>query len=92
MPSRFARWNTFRSIELSREGKPRPGVSTDECLYDVEEQGLQIETVVRECNAVSGGARLSRAGEAYCLGEEDGQGVGGERMEDRKHVLYQKRG
>jgi len=41
LPSQFAPWNSFKSVELSR-GEPRPGVNTDECLDDIEKHGFHI--------------------------------------------------
>lgn len=41
LPSRFAPWNTFKSIELNR-GVPQAGVNTDECLDDIEKYGFHI--------------------------------------------------
>jgi hypothetical protein len=42
LPSQFAPWNSFKSIELSRNGEPRPGVHTEECLSDIEKHGFHI--------------------------------------------------
>ena len=42
LPSQFAPWNPFKSIELNRAGEPTPGVNTDECLDDIEKYGFHI--------------------------------------------------
>jgi hypothetical protein len=42
LPSRFAPWSSFKSIELSRDGEPTPGVNAVECLDDIEKHGFHI--------------------------------------------------
>jgi hypothetical protein len=42
LPSQFSPWTVFKSIDLSRDGEPKPGVDTDECLGDIEEHGFHI--------------------------------------------------
>jgi hypothetical protein len=42
LPSQFAPWNAFKSIELRRGGESTPGVNADECLDDVEKYGFHI--------------------------------------------------
>lgn len=42
LPSRFAPWTAFKSLELHRGGEPTPGVNTDECLDDIERYGFHI--------------------------------------------------
>jgi hypothetical protein len=42
LPSQFAPWSVFKSLELSRNGEPRPGVNTAECLNDIERYGFHI--------------------------------------------------
>jgi len=42
LPSRFAPWETFKSIDLSREGEPMVGVNTIECLEDIGKHGFHI--------------------------------------------------
>lgn len=42
LPSKFAPWTAFKSLELSRDGEPRPGVDTDACLDDIEAHGFHI--------------------------------------------------
>ena len=42
LPSRFAPWSPFKSIELRRDGEPTPGVNTAECLDDIEQYGFHI--------------------------------------------------
>lgn len=42
LPSRFAPWSSFKSIELSRDGAPTPGVDAVECLDDIEKHGFHI--------------------------------------------------
>jgi hypothetical protein len=41
LPSQFSPWTTFKSIDLSREGKPTAGLDTNECLEDIEKHGFQ---------------------------------------------------
>ncbi|HXP12010.1 MAG TPA: hypothetical protein VN828_26105 [Acidobacteriaceae bacterium] len=41
LPSRFAPWSAFNSIEL-RRGEPTPGLNTDECLDDLQAHGIHI--------------------------------------------------
>jgi hypothetical protein len=42
LPSRFAPWSSFKSIELSRDGAPTPGIDAVECLDDIEKHGFHI--------------------------------------------------
>jgi hypothetical protein len=42
LPSRFAPWNAFKSIDLSRDGEPRAGVNAGECLDDIEKYGFHV--------------------------------------------------
>ena len=42
LPSQFSPWTAFKSIDLSREGEPTPGVNRDECLQDIEKHGFHI--------------------------------------------------
>jgi hypothetical protein len=42
LPSRFAPWSSFKSIELSRDGVPQPGVNANECLDDIDKHGFHI--------------------------------------------------
>ena len=42
LPSQFGPWNTFKTITLTREGGPTPGVNTAECLDDIEKHGFHI--------------------------------------------------
>ena len=42
LPSHFAPWSAFKSVELSRVGEPTPGVDTDQCLDDIEKYGFHI--------------------------------------------------
>jgi hypothetical protein len=42
LPSKFSPWTTFKSIELSRDGAPTPGVDTKACLEDIEKHGFHI--------------------------------------------------
>jgi hypothetical protein len=42
LSSQFAPWSAFKSIELSRNGEPTPGVETAECLDDIEKYGFHI--------------------------------------------------
>ena len=42
LPAKFAPWTAFKSIELSRDGEPVPGVDKDECLDDIEAHGFHV--------------------------------------------------
>lgn len=42
LPSQFAPWSAFKSLELSRDGEPRPGVDTEACLADIERHGFHV--------------------------------------------------
>jgi hypothetical protein len=42
LPSHFAPWNAFKSIELQRDGEPTPGINAAECLDDIERYGFHI--------------------------------------------------
>jgi hypothetical protein len=42
LPSQFSPWTVFKSIELSRDGEPTPGVDTNACLEDIEKHGFHI--------------------------------------------------
>jgi hypothetical protein len=42
LPSQFSPWTAFKSIELSRDGEPKPGVNANECLEDIEKHGFHI--------------------------------------------------
>ncbi len=42
LPSQFSPWTTFKSIDLNRDGEPRAGVNTNECLDDIEKHGFHI--------------------------------------------------
>lgn len=42
LPTQFAPWTAFKSIELNRGGEPVPGVDKDECLDDIEAHGFHI--------------------------------------------------
>ncbi len=42
LPTQFAPWSAFKSVELSREGEPTPGVDSNECLDDIERHGFHI--------------------------------------------------
>ena len=41
LPSKFAPWSAFKSIEL-RRGEPTPSLHTDECLDDLQAHGFHI--------------------------------------------------
>lgn len=41
LPSKFAPWSAFKSIEL-RRGEPAPGLNTDECVDDLQAHGFHI--------------------------------------------------
>jgi hypothetical protein len=36
LPSQYGPWSPFKSITLTRDGEPTPGVDTRECLNDIE--------------------------------------------------------
>ena len=42
LPSKCGPWSTFKTIELSRDAAPTPGVDTRECLDDIEKHGFHI--------------------------------------------------
>jgi hypothetical protein len=42
LPSQFSPWTALKSIDLTREGEPTPGVNRDECLQDIEKHGFHI--------------------------------------------------
>ena len=42
LPSQFAPWRAFKSLELNRDGERTPGVNTSECLDDIEKYGFHI--------------------------------------------------
>jgi hypothetical protein len=42
LPSRFAPWTSFKTIELERAGEPVPGVNAQECLDDIERYGFHV--------------------------------------------------
>lgn len=42
LPSKFAPWNAFKSVELDRGGEPNPGVNANACLSDIEKHGFHI--------------------------------------------------
>jgi hypothetical protein len=41
LPSHFAPWTHFKSIELTRD-QPTPGVNTNECLDDIEKYTFHL--------------------------------------------------
>lgn len=42
LPSQFSPWTAFKSIDLRRNGEPKAGVDTKECLEDIEKRGFHI--------------------------------------------------
>jgi hypothetical protein len=42
LPPQYAPWTAFKSVELSRDGEPTPGLNKDECLDDIETYGVHI--------------------------------------------------
>jgi hypothetical protein len=42
LPSKYVPWNPFKSITLSHDGEPTPGVDTHECLDDIAKHGVHI--------------------------------------------------
>jgi hypothetical protein len=42
LPSKFAPWSAFKSVELERDGPPVPGVDAMECLDDIEKYGFHV--------------------------------------------------
>jgi hypothetical protein len=41
LPSQYAPWNQFKTVEMTRD-EPMPGVSTAECLDDIERFGYHL--------------------------------------------------
>jgi len=41
LPSRFAPWTSFKTIELER-GLATPGLNNEECLNDIEQHGFHV--------------------------------------------------
>jgi hypothetical protein len=41
LPSQYAPWNAFKTIDLTRE-TPRAGVNVTECLDDIEKHGFHL--------------------------------------------------
>jgi len=41
LPLRYGPWTSFKVVEMTR-GEAMPGVSTDECLADIEEYGFHL--------------------------------------------------
>ena len=41
LPSKFAPWTAFKSIELNRD-VPTPGINPAECLDDIEKYGFHV--------------------------------------------------
>jgi hypothetical protein len=42
LPPQYAPWTAFKSVELSRDGEPTPGLNKDDCLDDIEKYGVHI--------------------------------------------------
>jgi hypothetical protein len=42
LPARYSPWNSFKTVTLSHEGEPTPGVDTRDCLDDIEKHGFHI--------------------------------------------------
>jgi len=42
LPLQYGPWTPFKTISLSRDGAPTPGVDTAECLDDIEKHGFHI--------------------------------------------------
>lgn len=42
LPSQYGPWNTFKAINLSRDGEPTAGGDARECLDDIEKHGFHI--------------------------------------------------
>lgn len=42
LPSQFAPWTAFKTVNLNREGEPTPGVDAKNCLDDIEKHGFHI--------------------------------------------------
>ena len=42
LPSRFAPWTSFKTIELERGGAPTPGVNGEDCLDDIGRHGFHV--------------------------------------------------
>jgi hypothetical protein len=41
LPPKYAPWQFFKTIDLER-GKPTPGLEVEECLNDLEANGLHV--------------------------------------------------
>ena len=42
LPAQYRPWSSFKSLDLSRDGEPTPGVNANECLDDIEKYGFHI--------------------------------------------------
>lgn len=42
LPSKFAPWNPFKTVELKAGGEATPGVNTAECLDDIAKYGFHV--------------------------------------------------
>ncbi|HEY1908719.1 MAG TPA: hypothetical protein VGG91_21925 [Myxococcaceae bacterium] len=42
LPTKFAPWTPFKSLDLNRDGNPTPGLNTTECLDDIERHGFHV--------------------------------------------------
>jgi hypothetical protein len=42
LPLKFAPWVPFKSLDLTRDGPPTPGLNSDDCLDDIERHGFHV--------------------------------------------------
>ena len=42
LPAQYRPWSSFKSLDLSRDGEPTPGVNANECVDDIEKYGFHI--------------------------------------------------
>ena len=42
LPSQYGPWTPFKTLNLSRDGEPTPGLNTNECLDDIQKYGLYV--------------------------------------------------
>jgi len=42
LPAQYRPWASFKSLDMSRNGEPTPGVNAKECLGDIEKYGFHI--------------------------------------------------
>ena len=42
LPAKCGPWTAFKTIDLTRDGAPTPGVDAHECLDDIEKYGFHV--------------------------------------------------